>query len=93
MEITKKEVKQMLQAIGDARQHHAELCGGYPSDFEVVGDRLVLASLDPGKEDHRAILEIMPLPKAVRLFRKAKKGVEDDLYENLTEGMFEVGLT
>lgn len=59
---------------------HLENYGGYPHDSMWVGDKLVVADLDPGKDRHRTMLITYTKQKLLDWFDDAtelKTGLDD----------------
>ncbi len=79
-------VQEMLDALEQRSIEGHEIIGGYPAAIEIIGGHLVIADAD---ENSEVELEHMPLEEALRRFRKAKAGVKNGEYEDISEAMHE----
>lgn len=87
--ITEKQRQELNQAMNDRAQEHAQNEGGYPDDFDIVGEHLVGAKVS---EEGEPSLYTKGLEEATKLFNQAKKMEKKCEDLDLFDCMYEVGL-
>lgn len=59
------DAKKVAVIIDHDDQSRIDMVGGYPTDYAIVGRKVYWATLDPGKDYNRAVLEITPIAEFI----------------------------